>query len=92
MKNKIPITSKADLHKTIYEWPTKYAAGFIYTEIKELLSLFDERDLNMKKWDNAMMGNTCMVSEDGIISYHCDVLLALSCALEDREQTINEWD
>jgi len=81
-----------DLQKLVYEWPTKYKEGFISTEIDELLAMFKNDNLNMDKWDNAMMGNTCMMAEDGIISYHCDVLTALRCALENRDMYSYEWD
>lgn len=79
------------LHDLIYKFPTKHEHGFIDTEIEELLSLFE--NLNMDKWNSAMMGNTCMMDEqDGIITYHCDVLTGLKCALENREQYSHEWD
>jgi len=79
------------LEEVVYNYPTKHKAGFIDIEIKELLDLFE--NLNMDKWNSAMMGNTCMMDEAGaIITYHCDVLTALKCTLENRDQTIEEWD
>ena len=79
------------LNELVYDYPTKHKAGFIQTEIEDLLSKFE--NLNMDKWDSAMMGNTCMMdANDGIISYHCDVLGALRCAIENRDLTLPEWD
>jgi len=74
----------------VYNYPTKYKEGFIQPEIDKLLSEFT--GLHMDKWDAAMMGNTCMTSEDGFIIYHCDIVTALKCALENRDQTFFEWD
>ena len=79
------------IEKLVYDYPTKHKHGFIQTEIDELLSWFN--GLNMEKWDNAMMGNTCMMDkEDGFIIYHCDILTALRCAIEDRDMYLHEWD
>ena len=36
----------------------------------------------MDKFNDAMMGNTCQVSEEGkAIMYHCDVYKALNCGI-----------
>ena len=79
-----------DLKKAVYGYPTKYKEGFIQSEIDDLLSGFD--NLNMDKWYDAMMGNTCMMIKGKIINYHCDVLTALSCAIEGRDITFMEFD
>ena len=79
-----------DLSTIVNNWPTKYETGFLQSEIDEMLVWFGE--LNMDKWNSAMMGNTCMMAQEGIINYHCDVLSALTCALENRDQTLEEWD
>ncbi len=81
-----------DLEKIVYEYPTKNKEGFIEEEMDALLSRFPKDQLNMDKWYGAMMGNTCMMRDGKFINYHCDVLLALKCALENREPTIFEWD
>lgn len=83
---------KEDLEQLVYSWPTKYKEGFLAEEEKELLSKFKSEQLNMNKWDSAMIGNTCMMKPEGIITYHCDVLTALKCALEDRDMYWYEWD
>ncbi len=79
------------LEEIVYKYPTKHKHGFIQTELNEVMDLFE--NLNMDKWNSAMMGNTCIMDkDDGIITYHCDVLTGLKCALENRDQTLEEWD
>ena len=79
-----------DLEKLIYEYPTKYKEGFIAAEIQELLKKFPE--IHMEKYNDAMMGNTCMVIDGQTIIYHCDVLTGLRCCIEDRDIRLSEWD
>lgn len=82
----------AKLYDLVYNYKTKYKEGFINVEQEELIKLYP--GIDMKKYDNAMMGNTCMMSEDGngFIMYHCDVYKALQCGIEGRELTVEEWD
>ena len=77
--------------KAVSEFKTKNEEGFTNDEMKELLKNNFE-GINMDKFYNAMMGNTCMVIGDEIINYHCDVEKALRCGLENRDLTIGEWD
>lgn len=80
-----------ELEDKIYNYPTKYPEGFVKTEIDTLLK--DYPNINMDKFDDAMMGNTCMMSEnDGLIIYHCDILKALLCGIENRNLRVDEWD
>ena len=68
------------LSDLVFNYPTKYKEGFTNDEIKQLFANFPQ--INMEKVENAFMGNTCKVKDGLIISYHCDVLLALNCGLE----------
>ena len=80
-----------NIKNMVYDYPTKSEYGFIQSEINSLLSWFPTIDT--VKFDNAMMGNTCMMTEDGkAINYHCDVYKALICGLENRELKLEEWD
>lgn len=85
-----------NLEKKVYEYSTKFKEGFIAEEIDDLLSQYDTID--MKKFNNALMGNTCMVKYDEdkqmnqLINYHVDVLKALRCGLEGRDLYLHEWD
>lgn len=79
------------LEELVYQYPTKHKHGFTDVEQQEMLDLFE--NINMDKYNSTMMGNTCMMDEeDGIITYHCDVLTALKCGIENRDQTVGEWD
>ena len=79
-----------NLQEYVYNYPTKHKEGFTDKELKELFKAFPS--VNMDKANNAMNGNTCMVIDDEIINYHCDVLAALRCGLENRDLKWYEWD
>lgn len=74
----------------IYKYPTKSEYGFTDKEIKELLTLFP--NINMEKFNDALMGNTCMIIDNEIITYHCDIDKAIRCGVENRNLTQAEWD
>ena len=78
------------LEKLVYEYPTKYPEGFIWEEQKKLLLLFPK--INQDKYWEAMRGNTCIMRDGHIVSYHCDILTALHCGIENRDITEAEWD
>jgi len=81
---------KNKLRDLVYNYKTKYKEGFIDCEIEELLSKFP--NINMDKYYDAMMCNTCMLVDNDVIRYHCDILVGLRCGLENREITTFEWD
>ena len=88
--NMTPI-EKGLLYEKVYNYKSKSEYGLVDTEIQDILK--DYPDCNMEKYNSAMMGNTCMVSDDKeVISYHCDVYSAILCGVENREQTLQEWD
>lgn len=94
-KNKIELTPAQKLHKEVYDkvynYKTKHEEGFIKSEIDDLLK--DYPNIDMDKFNDAMMGNTCIMNEaDGIIIYHCDVEKALICGIEKRGLYSWEWD
>jgi len=69
---------------------TKHELGFTQAEFKEIISNLPK--INMKKVNDAMFGNTCAMIDEEIIYYHCDVRSAIYCGVENRDQTIAEWD
>lgn len=80
-----------ELEDLVYNYPTKHKWGFIESEQKDILSKFP--NINMEKYKDAMMCNTCMLDEvDGIIIYHRDILLALKCGVQNRDMKLHEWD
>ena len=78
------------LYNLVYEYPTKYKEGFLPDEIKEILKQFP--NINMDKYDDAMMANTCAMREGKLVMYHCDILAAITCGIENRDMRIEEWD
>jgi len=79
-----------ELTDKVYNYFTKYPQGFIQSEIDELLKDFP--NLDKDKFESATRGNTCMFNEtDGLIQYHCDILVALRAGLGDYIHPL-EWD
>ena len=82
---------KMTLYDRIYNYEAKSEHGLMEAEIQNVLK--DYPDCDMEKYNEAIMGNTCMVSDDKeIINYHCDVYSAILCGVENRDQTLQEWD
>lgn len=78
------------LHQEVMNFPTKHSMGFINSEIEELLSRYPNASLD--KFQEALMCHTCMLIDNELITYHNDILLALTCAIENRDPTVGEWD
>ncbi len=78
------------LYCLVYSWPTKTANGFTTEESDKLLEKFP--NINMEKFNGALMGNTCMLLDGETIRYHCDILKALRCGIENRDLHLWEWD
>jgi len=74
----------------VNNFPTKNKEGFTGKEIQTLLKQYP--DINMEKFHDALRGITCMMIDNEMIIYHCDVELALRCGLENRDPTAFEWD
>lgn len=78
-----------ELKEKVYDYNTKYSAGFIKSEIEQLL---EELNINEKRFYKALGVNTCMLIDGEVITYHTDILKGVVCALENREQNSLEWD
>jgi len=76
----------------VYHTKTKYKEGFLSDEHKKLLDRFPTKYMNMDKYYDALNGITCMMMPEGIITYHCDIIKALNCGIEDRNLTLAEFD
>ena len=85
-----PVLCDSCLYELVYKYKTKHRQGFTFLEIKDLLVRFPT--INEDKFFDALRGNTCMIVEKDMITYHCDIVTALSCGLENRNITLNEWD
>ena len=84
--------TNTELKDLVYNYPTRSKYGFMSDEQKALLEQFP--NINMDKYNDALCGITCMrdeVSGDFII-YHCDILTALKCGIENRDMYSHEWD
>lgn len=79
-----------NIYEHVYNYPTKHPKGFIGTEIEELLKSYPT--VNKEKFFDALRGNTCMIFEGQIVTYHCDIAKAIECGLENRNLTAEEWD
>lgn len=82
------------IEDSVYNYKTKYKEGFTNVEIEEFLKKkYSKFNINMDKFSDAMMGNTCMLSQEKeVINHHCDVYKALLCGLENRGLRNYEWD
>ena len=76
--------------ETVFNYKTKYKEGFTKEEIDSLLKNYP--DINMDKFEDALMGITCMMIDDRMIVYHCDIDHAIKCGMENRRLTLLEWD
>jgi hypothetical protein len=87
------MTISQEVTKYVDEFKTKHSMGFIKSEVEMVIEHFKSKyKFNMDKYYDAMYGNTCMVVEDQIVNYHCDVIMGVVCGIEDRELTVEEWD
>lgn len=84
------MTLKEEISKVVEDYPTRYKEGFMPDELQILIDLYP--NLNMKYYDDAMMGNTCTMHDDKFCIYHIDVYHALLAGLEERNLKIDEWD
>ncbi len=79
-----------NIKEKVYNFKTKNKEGFIKSEIDTLLE--DYPGINIDKFNSALMGNTCMVVDNEIVMYHCDIEKALRCGIENRNLRGWEWD
>lgn len=81
------------IYNYINDYPTWSEYGFTPEEIQFVVSeIKDEFPWNENKWNNSMMGNTGSIIEGKFITYHCDIITGILCAIENRGMKINEWD
>tara|TARA_B110000259_G_scaffold181223_1_gene222935 strand:- start:7742 stop:8002 length:261 start_codon:yes stop_codon:yes gene_type:complete len=78
------------LKDKVYNFKTKHKIGFVKEETEALLK--DYPQVNMDRFQESTDGNSVQVIDDKIVEYHCDILLALVCGLENRGPNIDEWD
>jgi len=81
------------LEELVYNYKTVSKHGFLFSEIQKLVKEdLKDYEFNWDRFDEAMMGNTCMMYESKIVNYHCDVLTGLLCGLQNRGKYGYEFD
>ena len=78
------------LEDYVHTYPTKSTYGFNQFELFSIMNEFP--NLNVEKFDLAMMGNTGIVEDGLFITYFWDVVAALRCGIENRDLRLSEWD
>lgn len=84
------IYTQEEISKTINNFKRKYQDGFMMSEIKELLSNFE--DINIDKFDAQMSGITVLSIDNNILIYPHDVFKGIINGLEYRDILINKFD
>lgn len=79
-----------NIREKVYNFKTKNKEGFVQSEIDTLLKEYP--NINMDKFNSALMGNTCMMVDNEIVMYHSDIEKALRCGIENRNLRSYEWD
>lgn len=83
--------TEKEIDDLVYNAETKNEHGFTDFEIFNLICRIGG-NFNVDKYNDAMMGNTCMMNDNFIINYHCDVATALKMAFNDRDMKPREFD
>lgn len=78
-----------NVEEIVNNYPTKHKMGFVG---REILALLKEYNVNDKQFFKKMGPNTVSIIDTEVVTHHCDILKGLRCVLEDREQTLEEWD
>ncbi len=73
----------------VYNREIKYKEGYTLYEAK-LLCI--DLQIDFKTFCEKLGVNTGMIIDGESIIYHCDVLKGVNCTLENRNQTLEEWD
>jgi hypothetical protein len=77
-----------NIREKVYSFKTKNKEGFVQSEIESLLK--DYPNINMDKFNSALMGITCMRINDETVIYHCDIDKALHRGVENRN--LRSWE
>ncbi len=81
----------SELKDLVNNYPTKHQEGFITKEIKDILKK-EYPQFTLKQFGEKLGVHTGMLKDGDSITYHCDVLTALSCLIESRNMSSLEWD
>ena len=79
-----------NIREKVYNFKTKNKEGFVQSEIDILLK--DYPNINMDKFNSALMVITCIVIDGEAVIYRDDIENALRCGIENRNLRSWEWD
>lgn len=79
-----------NIKEKVYSFKTKNKEGFVQREVESLLKHYP--NINMEKFNKALLGITCLKINEEVVMYHCDIEKALICGIENRELRYDEWD
>jgi len=83
--------TRAEVTEIVHNFNTTEDIGF--TSVEQALLLMQHFDgINMERYYNAMFCNTMAVVNGITRTYHCDIITAIMCGIEDRDMTYFEWD
>lgn len=74
-----------DAGEIVYKFKKKNKEGFTKYEIEDLLKLFP--DIDMKKFNNNMMGHTCPMIDGELVIYTHDVACAIERSLPNGDES-----
>ena len=83
-------TPTINIGKIVRQYKTKSKRGFVQSEINELLKLFPS--INIDRFNDSLMGISCIVKEGEAIVYRHDIEKALYCGVGVRSLQEDEWD
>ncbi len=85
------IKKPLSIKDNVLNFKTKNVQGFIESEVTTLLKEYP--DINMDKFNDALMGVTGFITTDGdFLIYRDDIVLAITCGVENRNMKSYEWD
>lgn len=70
------------LKKLVYNYKTKYEQGFIK---QEMIDICNKLKVDQDMFSGALGINTCMVINDEVITYHWDILKALTICINNTK-------
>ena len=83
--------NKKQIVDLVYNYKTKYKEGFTSSEIHYLMCQIG-KPIDFKAYTNALGCHTAIKVEDEFLTFHQDILTAISCGLESRDITFAEFD
>lgn len=83
------ILTTKNLDEVINNYQTLYDKGFTGIELNQLLEKYS---IDIDSFYEKLGVNTVAIIDGKIVTYHCDIIKGIRCVLENREQTLEEWD